>query len=390
MTVSQSPLAGARHAHRVGLHYGYDHAPGITRRRRGRNFDYFDAQGRRILSEKVIHRCRKLAVPPAWTRVWINPHASSHLQATGIDARGRKQYRYHPDWRTIRDRTKFENMRVLGSLLSLIRAHVLAELGRKDLDHERVVAAIVRLLDRTGLRIGNDRYWQENHTSGLATVSKQHVKVHGREIELAFPGKGGKVWQGTVLAPRVARVIARCQGIPGYRLFKYRDARGKAHEVGSSDINRWLQAVTGNSELTAKDFRTWHACALFIEAATKRCHDTKAVPLKQILSEVAAQLGNTPTMLKKSYIHPNLIELWNAGRFASAEWQRISARQCPRYLSRTEALFLRWLVKRYPRNAMSGARQLKSASPTRNRAPLRRSSRSSYPGGASTIIVEPC
>jgi DNA topoisomerase-1 len=348
MTVSQSPLAGARHARRVGLHYGYDQEPGITRHRRGRNFDYFNGRGGRILSEKVIHRCRKLAVPTAWSRVWINPRANSHLQATGIDARGRKQYRYHPDWRAIRDRTKFENMRAFGSLLSLIRARVLRELDRKELDHERVIAAVVRLLDRTGLRIGNDRYLQENHTSGLATVSKQHVSLHGKEIELDFRGKGGKVWHGTVLAPRVARVIAQCQGIPGYRLFKFRDAGGKAHEVGSTDINRWLHAVTGNPELTAKDFRTWHACTLFIETAIQRSHTDTAAPLKQILSEVAGQLGNTPTILKKSYIHPNLIDLWNAGRFAAPDWQRISSRQCPRHLSKTEALFLRWLAKQYP------------------------------------------
>jgi len=348
VTVSQSPQSGARHARRVGLHYGYDHEPGITRRRRGRNFDYFDDRGRRILSDKVIHRCRKLAVPPAWTRVWICPRANSHLQATGIDARGRKQYRYHPDWRAIRDRTKFENMRAFGSQLSVIRARVLAELDRKALDHERVTAAIVRLLDRTGLRIGNDRYWQENHTSGIATISKQHVSLHGNEIELDFPGKGGKLWHGTVLAPRVTRVIAQCQGIPGYRLFKYRDAEGHAREIGSADINRWLHAVTGNPELTAKDFRTWHACTLFIEAAIRRCHAAERVPLKQLLAEVAEQLGNTPTILKKSYIHPNLIDLWNAGRFAMPAWQRISARQRPRHLSRTEALFLRWLGEQYP------------------------------------------
>jgi DNA topoisomerase-1 len=289
--------------------------------------------------------------------VWISPRANSHLQATGVDTRGRKQYRYHPDWRAIRDRTKFENMETLGRLLSVIRARVLSDLERKKLDHERVIAAVVRLLDRTGLRIGNDRYLRENHTSGLATISKQHAVLHGEEIELDFPAKGGKVWHGRVLAPRVARVIAQCQAIPGYRLFKYKDPNGRARAVGSSDINQWLHEVTGNPELTAKDFRTWHACILFIEAAIKRSHDAKSAPLKDLLSEVSAQLGNTPTMLKKSYIHPNLIDLWQAGRFAAPEWRHIPPRQCPRYLSRTEALFLRWLVKQYPRKRSSRARE---------------------------------
>ena len=147
---------------------------------------------------------------------------------------------------------------------------MLTELARDELDRDRVIAAIVRLLDRTGLRVGNDSYLRENHTSGLTTISKKHVHLHGREIELDFPGKGGKVWHGSVLAPRVARVVAECQGIPGYRLFKYRDAAGKAHAVGSAEINRWLHELTGNAELTAKDFRTWHACTLFIEAALER------------------------------------------------------------------------------------------------------------------------
>jgi DNA topoisomerase-1 len=349
MTVSQSPRAGARHARHAGLHYGYDHVPGISRRKRGRHFGYFDARGRRIVSHAVIDRCRKLAVPPAWTRVWISAHARSHLQATGFDARGRKQYRYHVDWRAVRDRTKFENMSAFGNGLSRIRARVLALLSRDELSRERVIAAIVRLLDRTGLRIGNDRYLAENHTSGLATISKKHATLHGgKEIELDFPGKGGKVWHGTVLAPRVARVIAQCQGIPGYRLFKYRDAEGKAHEVGSAEINHWLHEVTGNPDLTAKDFRTWHACILFIEAATRGATDMKPAALKELLTEVATQLGNTPAILKKSYIHPNLIDLWQDGQFAAPDWRRIAPRQIPRHCSKTEALFSKWLARKYP------------------------------------------
>ena len=347
MTVSQSPQAGARHARHAGLHYGYDHHPGISRRKRGRHFAYFDARGHRITDATLIDRCRRLAVPPAWTDVWISPRANSHLQATGRDARGRKQYRYHFDWRAVRDRTKFENMSSFGDYLSAIRARVLSELAREPLDRERVIAAIVRLLDRTGLRVGNDTYLRENHTSGLATISKKHVTLHGREIELDFPAKGGKVWRGSVLASSVARVVAQCQGIPGYRLFKYRDDAGKVHAVGSAEINRWLHEVTGDADLTAKDFRTWHACTLFIEAALETPPQGEPAQTKALLTRVARELGNTPTILKKSYIHPNLLDLWQEGSFAAAEWQRIPKGQVPRHLNRTEALFLRWLRKRY-------------------------------------------
>ncbi len=347
MTVSQSPESGAQHADRVGLRYAYDHDPGIRRRKRGRSFEYFDPRGRRIVSAALIDRCSRLAVPPAWTDVWISPLANRHLQATGRDARGRKQYRYHLDWRAVRDRTKFENMSSFGDCLGTIRARVLTELARNELDRDRVIAAIVRLLDRTGLRVGNDSYLRENHTSGLTTISKKHVHLHGRELELDFPGKGGKVWHGSVLAPHVARVVAQCQGIPGYRLFKYRDAAGKAHAVGSAEINRWLHDLTGNAELTAKDFRTWHACTLFIEAALEPAAPDKPVSLKALMLRVSAALGNTPAILKKSYIHPNLLDLWHAGSFASPAWQHIPRHQIPRHFSKAEAVFLRWLRTRY-------------------------------------------
>jgi DNA topoisomerase-1 len=347
MTVSQTPQAGARHARHAGLCYAYDQDPGIRRRKRGRGFDYFDVRGRRITNAALLARCRRLAVPPAWTDVWISTRATGHIQATGRDARGRKQYRYHLDWRAVRDRTKFENISSFGDCLSALRARVLRELARDELDRDRVIAAIVRLLDRTGLRVGNDSYLRENHTSGLTTVSKKHIHLHGREIELDFPGKGGKVWHGSVLAPRVARVVAQCQGIPGYRLFKYRDSAGKAHAVGSVEINRWLHDFTGNAELTAKDFRTWHACTLFIEAALEHPPADRSVSTKALLTRVASELGNTPAILKKSYIHPNLLDLWHEGSFASPAWQRITRRQIPRHFTRIEALFLRWLRTRY-------------------------------------------
>jgi len=346
LTVSQDPQAGARHARRAGLLYGYDHDPGITRKKSGRAFVYYDARGKRIRNPGVLERCRKLAVPPAWRNVWISPKSRSHLQATGEDARGRKQYRYHVDWRAVRDQSKFQNMAQFGAALPLIRAHVLRELERDELDRERVIAAVVRLLDRTGLRVGNDGYLRENHTIGLTTISKKHVALHGQEIELDFPGKGGKVWRGAVLSRRVAKVVAECAGIPGYRLFKYRDAHGQAHTLGSADINRWLHELTGNADLTAKDFRTWHACTLFIDAALKQKGE-EAAALKPLLQAVASELGNTPAILQKSYIHPNLIDIWRETGFQKPGWRRLAGTQIARHLHKTEALFLRWLQKQY-------------------------------------------
>jgi DNA topoisomerase-1 len=347
LTVSQDPQAGARHARRAGLLYGYDHDPGITRKKHGRAFVYFNARGQRIRTPRTIERCRKLAVPPAWRNVWISPNPRSHLQATGEDARGRKQYRYHVDWRAVRDHTKFQNMAQFGAALPLIRAQVLRELEREALDRERVIAAVVRLLDRTGLRVGNDSYLRENHTIGLTTISKKHVALHGQEIELDFPGKGGKVWRGSVLSRSVAKVVSECEGIPGYRLFRYRDEHRKAHSVGSADINRWLHELTGNAELTAKDFRTWHACTLFIDAALAQKAGNGAASLKLLLQTVAGDLGNTPAILQKSYIHPNLIDVWRETGFQKPDWRRLARAQIARHLHKTEALFLRWLQKQY-------------------------------------------
>jgi DNA topoisomerase-1 len=172
------------------------------------------------------------------------------------------------------------------------------------------------------------------------------VALHGQEIELDFPGKGGKVWRGAVLSRRVAKVVAECAGIPGYRLFKYRDAHGQAHTVGSADINRWLHELTGNADLTAKDFRTWHACTLFIDAALKQKGE-EAAALKPLLQAVASELGNTPAILQKSYIHPNLIDIWRETGFQRPGWRRLASTQIARHLHKTEALFLRWLQKQY-------------------------------------------
>lgn len=231
-------------------------------------------------------------------------------------------------------------MAVFGSVLPSLRRKIQAELNKDDLSRERVVAAVCRMLDRTGLRVGNDAYTDENNTFGITTLRKKHLDVHGTEISLDFVGKGSKQWMGTIRDEKLARAIADCSDLPGYRLFKYKDDKGDIHDVTSSDVNAWLQEQT-NESITAKDFRTWAACTLFLESALKQCGQN-TFHLKPVLAEVAAQLGNTPAILKKSYVHPELMDLYRTGCFLNKEWQEGDSITG---LRKTEALLLTWLQK---------------------------------------------
>lgn len=349
MTLDEKTNIAKAHARDAGLRYVYDSDPGFARRKRGKGFSYLDHEGKILSDENVVTRCNKLAVPPAWKDVWICKYANGHIQATGIDARGRKQYRYHPDWRAARDENKFENMRVFGEALPGLRRRVLDALNKDGLPREKVIAAVVRLLDKTGLRVGNDSYTAENDTYGLTTISKKHIDLHGKDIELDFPGKGGKVWQGSISDAKVAKVIGLCEDLAGYRLFKWLDEAGEAHPVTSGDINEWLQDISGQS-ITAKDFRTWSACTLFLEealAATNNCEDVKTLHLKPILKSVSSRLGNTPAILQKSYVHPELVDLYRTGCFLNKEWKHDQKDHIPATFRKTEALLLRWLQTRY-------------------------------------------
>lgn len=336
-------------ARRAGLRYVYDSDKGYGRKKSGKGFVYIGLNGKPIRDARTIKRIDALAVPPAYNDVWICRYDNGHIQATGIDARGRKQYRYHPDWRTARDQNKFENMRVFGEALPAIRRKVSVCLGKKGLPQEAVVAAIVRLLDKTGLRVGSEEYLEENATHGLTTISKKHVDIKGAKVELDFPAKGNKQWQGELQDPKVAKIIARCEDLPGYRLFQWVDENKKRHIVTSSDINAWLQEISGKS-ITAKDFRTWAACTLFLEEAmeqTRCCEDAKDLKLKPILKNVSEQLGNTPAILQKSYVHPELIDLYRTGCFLNKEWKHSKKDAVPSGYRKTEALLLRWLQKQY-------------------------------------------
>ncbi len=344
-TTPQSVQIAIDHAEEAGLRYVYETDHGIVRFKKGKGFTY-TKDGKAFKDEKHLARIAKLAIPPAWRDVWICPTHNGHLQATGFDERGRKQYRYHEDWRKRRDENKFTNMLVFGKNLPSIRRKVLAALNLDDLPKDKVIAAVVRLLDRTGLRVGNDSYMEENHTYGLTTIHKKHLELRGKEIELDFPAKGGKIFKGSLIDAKIAKVISELEDLPGQRLFKFQDEAGAAHSIGSSDINSWLQENTGEL-ITAKDFRTWNACSLFLEEAIKHCSEDSKFELKPVLKTVSEQLGNTPAILKKSYVHPELVDLYRTGCFLNKEWDHKKLKENTNGLTKIENLLLSWLEKTY-------------------------------------------
>ena len=333
------------HAEEAGLRYVYNTDMGIERKKSGKGFSYLK-DGKVFKDAKHLERIKKLAIPPAWRDVWICPSANGHLQATGFDERGRKQYRYHEDWRTRRDENKFTNMLVFADALPGVRRKVLACLNKDGLPKDKVIAAVVRLLDKTGLRVGNDAYMAENHTFGLTTIRKKHFDLHGKEIELDFPAKGGKKFKGTFTDAKIAKVIAELDDLPGHRLFKFKDDGGELHNIGSSDINLWLQELTGE-KITAKDFRTWNACTHFVEESIKHCAEDAKFQLKPVLKIVSEQLGNTPAILKKSYVHPELIDLYRTGCMLNKEWDSKELKEDFPGLTKTESLLYIWLKSKY-------------------------------------------
>ena len=344
-TLPQTVQNAMEHAEEAGLRYVYDADKGIQRVKHGQGFAY-SKDGKPFKDKTHLERIQKLAIPPAWRDVWICLSANGHLQATGFDERGRKQYRYHEDWRTRRDENKFSNMLVFGKNLPAIRRKVLTSLNLDNLPKEKVIAAVVRLLDKTGLRVGNDAYEAENHTFGLTTIRKKHLDLHGKEIELDFPGKGGKIFKGSFTDAKAAKVIAELNDLSGQRLFKYIDETETAHSIGSSDINSWLQDVTGE-KITAKDFRTWNACSLFLDEALKQCGEGSKFQLKPVLKTVSDHLGNTPAILKKSYVHPELIDLYRTGCLMEKQWDHNELKDTINGLSKTEILLFKWLEKTY-------------------------------------------
>ena len=293
----------------AGLVYSSDADPGYSREKRGDGFGYRDTSGRWINDEAELARIRKLAIPPAYTSVWICRLAHGHLQATGRDARGRKQYRYHERWREERDNGKFERLLAFARCLPRLRRRIDAQLKEKAHSRELVLATIVRLLDTTLVRIGNDQYARENKSYGLTTLRSRHVRVEGTALKLSFRGKSGVRHEVRVTDARVCRVVRRCLHLPGQELFQYHDVHGTAHAVSSGDVNDYLNELCGE-RFTAKDFRTWHGSVLALEALRRYCSRSEpGFTLKQLLAEVSGCLGNTPAVCRKAYIHPEVLTL---------------------------------------------------------------------------------
>jgi DNA topoisomerase I len=303
-------------AESAGLTYVSDEEPGIRRRKAGKGFAYLRPDGAKVRDPATLKRIRKLAIPPAYTDVWICPRADGHVQATGRDAKGRKQYRYHPAFREIRESTKYEHMLAFGRMLPAIRAKVQEHMALRGLPREKVLATIVNLLETTLIRIGNPDYARQNKSYGLTTLRDPHVKVNGSELRFRFKGKSGKEWRLQVKDRRVARIVRACQDLPGQHLFQYVDEEGERQAVTSSDVNAYLKEITGH-DVTAKDFRTWAGTVLAAMALQEvEAFDSEAKAKKNIraaIEQVAARLGNTPTICRKCYIHPEVLTSYVEG-----------------------------------------------------------------------------
>ena len=297
-------------AAQADLVYVTDETPGITRRRSGKGFSFRLPSGEVVKDPSTIQRIKKLAIPPAYTDVWICPDERGHIQATGRDARGRKQYRYHARWTEVRDSAKYDRMLEFARALPQIRDRVNLDLGRRGLPRERVLATVVHLLETTFMRVGNDTYAKQNRSYGLTTLKDGHVKIGSTTLRFKFKGKSGKSWQLNVNDRRIAKIVKSCQDIPGQRLFQYYDEDGNQRQVLSSDVNDYLRDITGK-DFTAKDFRTWAGTLLAMTALRElESFDSQAAAKKNLraaIERVASRLGNTVTICRKCYIHPEVM-----------------------------------------------------------------------------------
>jgi DNA topoisomerase-1 len=302
-------------AREAGLRWVTDATPGISRLWCGRGFRYRNTDGSSVDAE-TLRRIRRLAIPPAWRRVWICPRADGHIQATGYDARGRKQYRYHDEWRRQRDANKFERLIAFARGLPALRTRLRADLARPGLDRRKVLATIVRLLETTAIRIGNQEYTRANGSFGLTTLRDRHVIVKPNGMRFRFPGKGGRMHEVDVADRRLARIVRSCQELPGQELFQYVDPDGTIRQVGSGDVNDYLREATG-ADVSAKDFRTWagtvHAARLLADAELPAAPADRRKAIVETVAAVARELRNTPAVCRKCYIHPLVFEAFQSG-----------------------------------------------------------------------------
>jgi len=303
-------------AESAGLRYISDARPGIRRKKAGTGFSYTRADGSRLSEADALKRIKALAIPPAWTDVWICPFADGHIQATGRDAKGRKQYRYHAVFREVRESTKYEHVVAFADALPTIREVVEEHMDLRGLPREKVLATVVHLLETTLIRVGNDDYAKQNSSYGLTTLKNRHVAVDGNEVRFRFTGKSGKQWSLRVRDRRVAKIIKACQDLPGQELLQYVDEAGNCQDVTSTDVNEYLKEITGK-EITAKDFRTWAGTVLAAMALNElESFDSAAQAkrnLRAAIEKVASRLGNTPTICRKCYVHPEVLNSYMDG-----------------------------------------------------------------------------
>ena len=333
----------------AGLTYVNDDMPGITRQRSGKGFSYKGPDGRTITDKAERKRLASLAIPPAYVDVWICPDPRGHIQATGRDAKGRKQYRYHPEFRELRDSSKYDRMLDFARGLPQLRAQVDADMSRRGLPVEKVLATIVFLLENTMIRVGNTRYARENKSHGLTTLRMRHVTLDGNQVRFKFKGKSGKEWNLGLRDRRVARVIRAVQEIPGQHLFQYVDDDGARRQVTSTEVNDYLRQITGR-QVTAKDFRTWTGTVLAALAlAEYEKADSEAAAKRNVrdaIESVAARLGNTPTICRQCYVHPQIIDAYLADELRLELADTIDDTLTQTDLRPEETQVLRFLKKR--------------------------------------------
>jgi DNA topoisomerase I len=307
-------------AKQARLRYVTDDTPGITRKRAGKSFNYVDTNGKRITDADTLARIGALVIPPAWTEVWICPDENGHLQATGRDARGRKQHRYHPKYRAVRDEAKYERMIDFAKALPKIHRATAKDLAKKGLTKEKVLAAVIRVMQKTLIRVGNEEYAKQNDSYGLTTLEDKHAKIRGGKVRFEFRGKSGKEHEIDLEDPRLASIVKQCQELPGEQLFQYLDDDGNVQDINSSDVNEYLRSIVGE-EFTAKDFRTWAGTVLAARALSALEEiDSNAARKKNIvraIEAVAQRLGNTKAVCRKCYIHPEVLNAYMDGSLAA-------------------------------------------------------------------------
>lgn len=315
-------MTAVESAKAAGLRYVTDTAPGIRRRRSGRGFAYLDADGNPIRDRHALRRIRALVIPPAWNDVWICPLPSGHIQASARDAKGRKQYRYHARWREVRDENKYDRMIAFGEALPALRERADGDLAQAGFPRTKLLATVLRLLELTLIRVGNEEYARDNESFGLTTLRDRHVRVSGATLRFRFRGKSGKVHDVEVSDRRLAAVVKRCQAIPGHELFQYIDDEGQQQSIDSSDVNAYLREVTGQ-DFTAKDFRTWAGTVLAAKALRSSPKGETEGEAKRCVVEaiklVAKRLGNNPATCRKHYVHPAVIEAFMDGRLGELD-----------------------------------------------------------------------